>query len=254
MLDEALTQRSASSTAAWLAAELRRAIVRGELHDGQALPQDELAARFGVSKIPGREALVQLQAEGLVTLIPHRGATVAALSAPEVAEIYAMRIALETLALRHAVTNLTSADLVRLEGLITIMEDERDPLAWSELNREFHARLYAPCRMPRLLDAIQSLHVSVQRCVVAYLTQSNHHREAQHQHRLILRACRRRDVALATRQLSEHLQQAADNIAKLLTPLALKKAAIREREEAHARARANPYLRANSGHRARGRR
>ncbi len=218
MTRETTLQRHPGSTAAWLAEALRRAILRGELRDGQALPQDELAARFGVSKIPVREALVQLQAEGLVTLIPNRGAVVAALSAPEVMEIYAMRVALETLALRHAIPHLTQADFVRLDSLITIMDDERDPLGWSELNREFHALLYRPCQMPRLLDAIQSLHVSVQRYVVTYLARNNHHSEAQRQHRIIFRACRQRDVALATQRLAEHLEQAAEKIAALITP------------------------------------
>ncbi|MDW8395441.1 MAG: GntR family transcriptional regulator, partial [Anaerolineae bacterium] len=205
-------------TAEWIAAELRREIVRGALKSGQPLPQDELAARFGVSKIPAREALFQLRAEGLVSFSPNRGAVVASLSADEVEEIYAMRIALETLALQRALPRLARADFVRLEGLITIMDDEQDPLRWSELNWEFHRLLYAPCKLPRLLDTIQSLHVNVQRYVVAYLSSVNYHAEAQQQHRAILHACQQGDAERATALLAAHLQQASDKMRDLLAP------------------------------------
>lgn len=203
-------------TAEWIAAELRREIIRGTLKGGQPLPQDELAARFGVSKIPAREALFQLRAEGLVAFSPNRGAVVASLSADEVEEIYAMRIALETLALRRALPKLTRADFVRLEGLITIMDDEQDPLRWSELNWEFHHLLYAPCKLPRLLETIESLHVNVQRYVIAYLSNFNYHVEAQQQHRSILQACQQGDAEQAVALLAAHLQQASDKMCSLL--------------------------------------
>jgi DNA-binding GntR family transcriptional regulator len=159
----------ATATSEWIAAALRQAILRGEFKAGQPLLQDEVAARFGVSKIPAREALLQLKAEGLVSFYPNRGATVSELSAGEVNEIYIICIALETPALRHALSHLTRADFVRLEGLIAIMDDERDPLTWSELNWEFHAALYQPCGMPRLMAHIHMLHANVQRYLVGYL-------------------------------------------------------------------------------------
>jgi len=206
----------ATATSEWLAAALRQAILRGELKGGQPLPQDEVAARYGVSKIPAREALLQLKAEGLVRFYPNRGAVVAELSADEVNEIYAIRIALETLALRQALPTLTRADFVRLEGLIAIMDDERDPLKWSELNWEFHAALYQPCSMPRLLAHIRALHVNVQRYLVIHLADPEYHAEAQRQHRAILRACQRGDGQAAVDQLADHLAQAAEKMTRLL--------------------------------------
>ena len=80
---------------------LRTAIVSGQLQPGQALRQDALAEQYRLSKIPLREALNQLKAEGLVTFINNRGAMVSRLSAAEVDEIYTMRIALESLALER---------------------------------------------------------------------------------------------------------------------------------------------------------
>lgn len=209
--------RARAATSEWIAEALRAAILQGDLRGGQALPQDEVAAQFGVSKIPMREALLQLRAEGLVTFYPNRGAVVSELSAEEVDEIYAMRIALETLALRRAIPGLTRADFVRLDGLITIMDDERAALKWSELNWEFHAALYAPCKMPRLLDQIRALHVNVQRYVVVYLAASDdYHAEAQRQHRVILKACQRGNADAAAEQLAKHLGQAATKMVKLL--------------------------------------
>ncbi|MFN4294979.1 MAG: GntR family transcriptional regulator [Thermoflexales bacterium] len=216
MTDLILPRLAGAATSEWIAAALRQAILQGEYKGGQPLPQDEVAARFGVSKIPAREALLQLKAEGLVTFYPNRGAVVSELSADEVDEIYAMRIALETLALRRAIPNMTRADFVRLDGLITIMDDERDALKWSALNWEFHAALYRPCAMPRLLDAIRALHANVQRYVVIYLTSVDYHAEAQRQHRVILRACRRGNADLAADQLAKHLGQAAKKMTVLL--------------------------------------
>jgi DNA-binding GntR family transcriptional regulator len=106
----------ATATSEWIAAALRQAILRGEFKAGQPLLQDEVAARFGVSKIPAREALLQLKAEGLVSFYPNRGATVSELSAGEVNEIYIIRIALETLALRRALPRLAAPILCAWRG------------------------------------------------------------------------------------------------------------------------------------------
>ena len=96
-----------------IAGALRNDILHGRFVGNAPLRQDEIAARFGVSKIPVREALQQLKAEGLVTFYPNRGAVVTALSAAEADEIYAMRIALETTALQRSLPHLTIADLVK---------------------------------------------------------------------------------------------------------------------------------------------
>jgi DNA-binding GntR family transcriptional regulator len=206
----------ATSTADVIANRLREDILSGTLKPRQPLRQDEVAAQFGVSKIPAREALVQLKAEGLVVIHPNRGAIVAEFSADEVQEIYTIRAALETLALRHAIPNMTKADFVRADGLITIMDDERDPRKWSELNWEFHAALYSPAHMPRLFEHIRMLHSNVARYVVLYLASVDYHAEAQRQHRLILQLCRAGEVAEAIARLETHLTNAGKKIANFL--------------------------------------
>ena len=196
-----------------IAQSLRDAILRGQLRGGEPLPQDELAAQFGASKIPAREALVQLQAEGLVQFTHNKGAVVTTLTAAGVREIYDMRIALEALALRRAIPNMGKPEFVRAGGLIEIMDDARDPLAWSRLNWEFHAALYAPCGMPRLLDTVRMLHANVTRYHVAFLTGVDYHAEAQRQHRVILRSCKAGDADRAAAQLARHMGVASRMIA-----------------------------------------
>ena len=100
------------NTADRIAEALRKAILQGQLHSGQSLRQDEIAATFQVSKIPVREALFQLQAEGLVDIIHNRGAIVTSLNTAEIEELYTMRIALETIALRRAIPRMTTADFL----------------------------------------------------------------------------------------------------------------------------------------------
>lgn len=216
-MEAILTRPRAAATPDWIAGELRRAILQGEFKSAQPLPQDEIAAQFGVSKIPIREALLQLRAEGLVTFYPNRGAVVSALSADEVDEIYAMRIALETLALRRATPNFDKAGVIRAESLITIMDAERNALKWSALNWEFHAALYQPCNMPRLFDSIRALHANVQRYVVNYLTSVDYHAEAQRQHRVILKAVQRGNADAAAEQLAKHLAQASKKMVSKLS-------------------------------------
>ena len=200
-----------------IAQSVREAILRGQLRGGEALPQDELAAQFGASKIPAREALVQLQSEGLVQFTHNKGAVVTTLTAAGVLEIYDMRIALETLALRRAIPNMTKAEFVRAAGLIQIMDDTHDPLAWSRLNWEFHAALYAPCNMPRLLETVRMLHANVTRYHVAFLTTVNYHAEAQRQHRVILASCKAGNADQAAIQLARHMTAASGRIAEHLS-------------------------------------
>src|SRR5436190_15995488 len=104
------TLMARSSAPDLVRSELRRAIVDGEFESGSQLKQDELAERFGVSRIPVREALKQLAAEGLVTFHPNRGAVVSSLSLDDVLEMLEIRIALECRALRLAIPNMIDED------------------------------------------------------------------------------------------------------------------------------------------------
>ncbi len=184
---------------------LREAILRGILTAGQQLRQDEIARELGVSHIPVREALRQLEAEGLVRLRPYRGFEVSELSPEEVEELYEIRIPLECQALRLAMPHLTEEDLRRAEEILDAIDAEADPSAWSQLNTEFHAVLYAPSRRQRLLNLIRTLRTNVDRYLRLYISVMQRKQYSQREHRKILEAVRRRDVAAAVEALEEHL-------------------------------------------------
>lgn len=138
-------------------AELRRAIVSGRVPPGSPIPLDDVAAFFGVSLIPVREALKTLLGEGLLAHQPRLGYTVTALSSAELDELYVVRGALEAAALDAAVRNATAADHERVRDIHAAMGRavvEGDTDGFQRASREFHEALLQPCRMPRLLHML----------------------------------------------------------------------------------------------------
>ncbi len=207
-----ITAPSLTNTPELIARHLRQAILRGELKSRQPLRQDKLAADLGVSKIPVREALAQLKAEGLVTYKSNRGAFVTALSPTEAREIYLMRGALEAIALEQALPKLGRRDFVLAHSALLSLDVEPDPARWAELNWDFHAALYAPAAMPHLLGTLQMLHVNVGRYLVLYLDRMAFQAQSQAEHYALLAACQTGDLIHAKAVLAAHLQAAADTL------------------------------------------
>lgn len=210
MLDDLLPAglRPVRSTPDLIAEVLRQAISDGRLAAGRPLRQVELAAELGVSRIPLREALRRLEAEGLVRHSPHRGAVVAELSWQEAREIGEMRLALELLALRRAVPRLDPATLDRAEALLAEAERTTDPGRWSALNRQFHTALYAPSERPLLLAHIERLHHNLDRYMRLVLGDLGHQRVSQDEHAALLAACRAGDAETACAVLEHHIATA----------------------------------------------
>ena len=212
-----LFQKDPANTPDFIASALRNAIMQGQFKANQPLRQDHIAQELGVSKIPLREALVQLKAEGLVSFMPNRGAVVSELSANKVDEIFTMRIALETKALERAIPNLSSADLIRTKSVLEILEKENDRTQWSELNWEFHATLYQASQMPRLLNTIETLHNNVTRYLIIYLDRLSAQDISQKEHLAIFNACKRGNIDAATKQLTTHLRKASKRLMAFLS-------------------------------------
>ena len=204
------TIKPAKNTANLIADALRSAILQGKLQSGQSLRQDEIANEFSVSKIPVREALVQLQGEGLVDLIPSRGALVSKLDYAQVAEIYVMRIALEPVALRQAIPNLKETDLLKAAAILDQIDNESDMSKWAELNWEFHATLYHVSNLPRLIHTTQTLHNNVARYLLLNYLDKDYLQESQNQHREILALCRDGNADGAVQKLIDHLSDPVD--------------------------------------------
>jgi DNA-binding GntR family transcriptional regulator len=192
--------------------ELRRAILDGELEAGAQLKQDEVAEKFGVSRIPVREALKQLAAEGLVTFHPNRGAVVSSLSLEEVLEMLEIRSALECRALRLAIPNMVDEDFDELSGILAEYDEEPSAPKWGEMNWRFHEALYAPCHLPKLLAMIDANYGHVGRFTRTQVSLAAGKERPQREHRQILDACRRGDVDAAVRVLEEHIAHTQKSI------------------------------------------
>lgn len=202
---------ASKTTAEQIAEQLRIAILNGRILAGEQLRQEQLAKAFQVSRIPIREALNHLQAEGLVEMIPNRGAVVTLLSLIEVEEIYAIRQALETLALERAIPNMTAADFGAAEAILDQIDREDQMPRWAELNWAFHEALYAPARMPHLLRLVEGLHNNVARYLqVSSLASHDYLKRSQKQHRQLLELCRRKNVTEAVVFLRRHLTGPVD--------------------------------------------
>jgi len=199
-----------------VAEDLRDAILRGRLAGGAHLNQTDIASGYGVSPIPVREALRQLESEGLVKSAPHRGAVVASLSQEELRDLYDIRIALESLATRLAILQANSGDFARLESLYSRMNSEHDPSRWLDLNFEFHRALYAPCNRPHLCSLIDTLRRNTERYLRLAAKSADRLRSAQAEHRQILQAYREKDASAATISLQEHLQNTLKGLLRLL--------------------------------------
>lgn len=180
-------------------------IISGAIEPGARLRQDHVAAEFGASHVPVREAFRRLEAQGLATSEPRRGVRVAAFSLGEVREVAEMRSALEVLALRHAAPHLTPAILDAAEEATKAGDRSRDVRSWEEANRRFHRLILAPCGMPRLLAAIDDLHAASARFLFA-AWRSDWEARTDHDHRAILAALRQGRLDAAASTLARHVQ------------------------------------------------
>jgi len=186
---------------------LRRAISVGEFAPGVQLRQDELAERFGTSRIPVREALRQLEAEGFVTFLPNRGAVVSDLSIDEVIELLEIRMALECHALRLAIPAMGEMDLEAATKILRAYDAEPDPAQWGTFNWKFHATLYAACNRPRLLAMIEANYGHVSRFTRALVSQATGKERPQREHYRLLELCRDGEIKKAVRLLREHIEE-----------------------------------------------
>lgn len=195
---------------------LRDGISTGKLQEGQQLVQNDIAETLNVSRMPVREALRILEAEGWVEFSPRRGAVVASLSVNDVSQIFEIRFALEALALRRSVPVIAPTILDRAASFLDEMDTESEIGRWVDLNRRFHLTLYADAGA-RLLDLIESQYEAVDRYLRLELAEMHNADESQEEHRAILAACRARDVKEAVRLLEPHIYEAGTDLANALS-------------------------------------
>ncbi|MFS8477998.1 MAG: GntR family transcriptional regulator [Micromonosporaceae bacterium] len=188
---------------------LREAILSGEIRPGERIRQEEVAARFGTSRLPVREALRILEAEGLTEHEANKGARVPLLDQREVDVIYQMRERLEPLALAESIPHLTEDDFRRLEQIQERIEANEDVAEFLVLDREFHLLTYRGCRIDQLSSMVTRLWNSTQHYRRAFMMLSGPGRRwvVNAEHRLLLDALRRRDPVDAERYLVGHIRR-----------------------------------------------
>lgn len=199
-----------------IADTLRQAIVMGEISPGEALRQDEIAAQFETSRIPVREALRQLHAEGLVALHSNKGALVTALSAGDVRELFEIREMLEPPALALALPNHTPATWRAASDLIDQLDKEAAMNPLGDTNREFHVTLYMPANRPHLIEMIKALYGNTDRYGRSIQSVAGPHEKAQWEHRRILEACRDGRADEAVSLLRRHIREFGANLVAIL--------------------------------------
>lgn len=198
-----------ATTATYIAHTLRKAIQRGEYQTGTPLRQEELADQFKVSRLPVREALSILAAEGLLELHPNRGAFIPNPTPDDVQEIFDLRLLLETDALARALPYFTARTIRHLEAVQRELDDEDDPHRWLELDQTFHDTLYAPGQRPRTRTMITSLRAVLNRFYLKLFTPERHRGAWNHEHASILDAVQAGYVDDAVAALRSHLEAAA---------------------------------------------
>jgi DNA-binding GntR family transcriptional regulator len=204
------TEEDGRLLSARIADEIRIAVLRGEMRPGMRIRQELLAAKFGASRIPVREALKQLENEGLVVLAPNRGAWIADVNSEESIEVYKIREVVEPLAIFESVPYLTDADIVALDAMIDKLERVSTLEEYLQLDREFHLRTYSRARMPQLRAMVERFWNSTQhfrRQFVKETFAKNGLPFSDPQHLLLMDMIRTRDAEGASSMVHLHIRR-----------------------------------------------
>lgn len=208
-----MTEQSAGSR---VARGLRDRLRTGALPPGSLLSQSDIAAEYGVSRIPVRDALHVLAAEGLVELRVS-GAVVTGLSIQELQELYEMREAIEPVVTAIAVPNVGRAETTQMAALLEGMETGGTPPAeWLEANARFHALIYARADRPRMVELTEQLRRLTDRYVYLHLEVIGDVEHLHEEHRQILAAVQRGDARQVADLTRLHLETSHDFILRYL--------------------------------------
>ncbi len=213
-----LVHRTLSSA---IAEQLRQGILSGAHAAGSQLRQDALAAQYGVSRIPVREALFQLEAEGLVQIAPHKGAIVSTFSLDEVDDVFDLRVLLEPRLLASSAPRLTDADyadIALLDDAFATAIAQQDIAHWGELNARFHQALYRHAPQPRTLAIVTQLLQTSERYTRVQMNRASALPRAEREHRKLLQLCRSGQVDAACAHLVDHIEAVRKDLHRLLNP------------------------------------
>lgn len=200
---------------------IREKILNGAIKAGQPLRQAALAEELNVSRIPVREALLQLEAEGLVSFEPHKGATATELNVNQVDELFELRAMLEADLLAASIPNLSDEKIDEasslLEKLNQSLGKENAANTWSELNSNYHNCLYSGANRPQTQDLVNTLNKNADRYIRMHLLWAGGISKAESEHNELLALCRKKDIDNAVRLMRQHILGSRDEIKSFLT-------------------------------------
>lgn len=199
---------------------LREKILSGEIKAGEPLRQAALAEELNVSRIPVREALLQLEAEGLVSFEPHKGATATELNADQVDELFELRAMLEGNLLAASLPLLTEAKLAQATDILSKLDKalgkENAANTWSELNSSYHNCLYSAANRPQTQDLVNTLNKNADRYIRMHLLWAGGISKAGPEHNQLLEFCKSGDIEQAVAILKQHILSSRDEIKAFL--------------------------------------
>ncbi|HHW00916.1 MAG TPA: GntR family transcriptional regulator [Clostridiaceae bacterium] len=198
---------------------LRQAIILGELKPGERLMEVHLAEKMGVSRTPVREAIRKLELEGLVNMVPRKGAHVADLSVKDIMDVLEVRACLDGLATSLAANRITQDEIKELKNIHTqfINYIEKDNLQGSiKKDVEFHDVIYRSSRNERLIQITSNLREQVQRFRVIYLKDYSNTRDIINEHNEIIDALIAKDPSKAQEVAQKHIKKQEETIIKSL--------------------------------------
>jgi DNA-binding GntR family transcriptional regulator len=206
---------------------LREQILSGELREGEQLRQDAIAAEFQISRIPVREALSHLAAEGLINIVANRGAVVSALSPEEIMQMFETRAVVECYMLRCAIPNMTAEDFETAENILKDSEKslakDSEMKSWGSWNWSFHSALYARADRAFMLAYAKNLNINCDRYTRLHLVFTREQHRAGQAHHELLDACKTKDPDIAAAALWKHITEAGEYLREF----------IRKRREQH---------------------
>ncbi|WP_420583735.1 GntR family transcriptional regulator [Ruegeria sp.] len=200
--------------------DLRERILSGEMAEGETIRQEALAEDYDVSRMPIREALKRLDAEGLVQLTNNRGASVTSHSLSEIGEIFDLRILLEVDLFQRAIPRMSPAHFGECERLLTEMEksyDAYDVGRWGSLNNAYHMALYAAAGRGLSNEILQRVNVQSDRYVRMHLSVMKQREPAKKDHRELLSLARDGRVEDACALLTRHIRRTKEQLLDMIT-------------------------------------
>lgn len=216
---EKLEEKDSTTVVFGVVKKLRNQILNGNLKKGDRLVQDEWATKLNVSRMPIREALVQLEYEGLVKLVPHKGAVVTPINKKDIEEIYMIRSIVEGIVVQKSLPYLTAEDKIELGIVLEKMEnltlsDETND-EYIQLNASFHQILYKDCPWKRAKKMVEQLGISP----IAPKLLADYYTGTQQEHRRIYEAVIRNDETELKVAMEYHILRTKNNLFEVLDKL-----------------------------------